>query len=87
GLIVPHLDELVDLPSRLEIEAGLRDVVARIADLLNEPHRIRDSLRVSCKKLGGMISLAIHTGNSDLLESTADSLADKILWPLAEGYD
>ncbi len=34
-----------------------------------------------------MISLAIHTGNSDLLESTADSLADKILWPLAEGYD
>lgn len=84
GLILPMLDPIEDLPGRNLIEAGLRDILNCAASLTDNVLIRPQNFRVMFKKFGGLISLAVHTGNQDLLKETADTLADEILLPAME---
>lgn len=84
GLILPEVEPLADLSDRETVRAGLMDCAARLFDLFQEPELIRQRLRVSLRKLGGVMSMAVHTGNSDLLEEVADTISEQILVPMAE---
>jgi tetratricopeptide (TPR) repeat protein len=81
GLILPELEPLDDLPERDDIRAGLLDAVARLVDMFQSPDLIRERLRVGLRKLGGVMSLAVHTENADLLEEAADQISEHILVP------
>ena len=79
GLILPFLELLTDLPARDTVRAGLHDCVSRIVEMHREPELIGKRLRVSLRKLGGVMSVAVHTGNADLLEKAADAISSQIL--------
>jgi tetratricopeptide (TPR) repeat protein len=82
GLILPELESMDDLPERDDIRAGLLDAVGRLVDMFDSPELIAERLRVSLRKLGGMMSMAVHIGNADLLEEAADEISEHILVPM-----
>lgn len=84
GLILPHIEPLHDLPDREVIRAGLLDAVNRIFEITERPEAVRNQLRVALRKLGGTMSMAVHTGNADLLEEAADRISESILVPIID---
>ncbi|WP_447763398.1 tetratricopeptide repeat protein [Sphingopyxis panaciterrae] len=79
GLILPELDPLIGLPRRDVIAAGLADIAAQF-----EPHfsgAPGRSAYVSFRKLKGLVALALHSGNRDLLAATGAALYADYLRP------
>ncbi|MBM7405251.1 MULTISPECIES: tetratricopeptide repeat protein [Sphingomonas] len=87
GTLVPQLDPLIGLPGQTIIIAGLDDIVEQIGLLLSKEMFGGRNPRVTFRKFGGIISLALHTGNRDLLRSTADEMYHRFIQPLDKNID
>lgn len=82
GTIVPQLDPLIGLPGRRTIAVGLDDIIDQIGLLLSKEMFGGRNPRVTLRKLGGIVSLALHTGNRDLLGDAADEMYHRFIQPL-----
>lgn len=87
GIIVPQLDPLVGLPGRETIIVGLDDIVDQIGLLLSKEMFGGRDPRVTFRKFGGIVSLALHTGNRDLLGGAADEMYHRFLQPFDQHID
>lgn len=87
GTIVPQLDPLIGLPGRGTIIAGLDDIVEQIGLLLSKEMFGGRNPRVTFRKFGGIVSLALHTGNRDLLRGAADEMYHRFIHPLDQHID
>ncbi len=87
GIIVPQFDPLVGLPGRGTIIAGFDDIIDQIGLLLSKEMFGGRNPHVTFRKFGGIASLALHTGNRDLLGGAADEMHNRFMKPLDQGID
>lgn len=87
GVIIHRVNLLNGLPNRQIIAAGLDDIVDQIALLLSKEQFGGRNPRVTFRKFGGVVSLALHTGNRDLLGNVADGMYWRFIEPLEQQVD
>ncbi len=84
GLIVGQLDPLIGLPSKALVEAAMTDVLEQLDLLLSvEDFGGRNPL-VTLRKLIGVMSLALHNGQEDLLRTAAGEMYLRLVQPAVE---
>lgn len=82
GLIVSKLDPLIGLPGRAVMRAALDDVVEQLAILLSTDRYGGRDPRVTMRKLLGIVTLAIHQREEELLARKARELHARFIAPL-----
>ena len=84
GLIVWQLDPLIGLPSKALVEPAMTDVLEQLDLLLSvEDFGGRNPLG-TLRKLIGVMSLALHNGQEDLLRAAAGEMNFRLVQPAVE---
>jgi tetratricopeptide (TPR) repeat protein len=83
GLIVAKLDPLVGLPGKDIADAALFDIVGQLELLLSVEMYGGRNPRVTLRKFIGIVSLALHLGEEQLLLDVADDMYVRFVEPMA----
>jgi len=81
GYIAPHIEDAAALPGREVIRAGFEDILGQFELHMVDADASQRNPRVTARKFAGLISLALHAEELDLLEEAADRMHARLLAP------